>query len=72
MASKIPFICGVRVQRGAFLGGHDIALFKSDSAQRASIIFGHNGSENRLLHVKLRALEKLMAQGIFTIQIVKR
>ena len=44
MASKIPSICGVRVQRGAFSGGRDIALFKNDPAQRASIIFGHNGS----------------------------
>lgn len=65
MASKIPFICGVRVQRGAFLGGHDIALFKSDSAQRASIIFGHNGSGKSTIAREIKGIREANGSGYF-------
>lgn len=65
MASRIPFICGVRVQRGAFSGGRDIALFKNDPAQRASIIFGHNGSGKSTIAREIKGIREANGSGYF-------
>ena len=65
MASNIPFICGVRVQRGAFSEGRDITLFKSESGKRISIIFGHNGSGKSTIAREIKDIREGNSSGYF-------
>ena len=65
MASSIPLICGVRVQRGAFSEGRDITLFKSESGQRISIIFGHNGSGKSTIAREIKDIREGNSSGCF-------
>lgn len=65
MASNIPFICGVRVQRGAFSEGRDITLFKRESGQRISIIFGHNGSGKSTIAREIKDIREGNGSGYF-------
>lgn len=66
MASKIPLIHGVRVQSGAFSGGHDITLFADrTTARRASIIFGHNGSGKSTIAREIEGIKAGNSAGYF-------
>ncbi|WP_418968677.1 AAA family ATPase [Alloscardovia omnicolens] len=66
MASKIPLIHGIRVQRGAFSSGCDITLFGDKSpALRASIIFGHNGSGKSTVAREIESIKTGKGSGYF-------